>query len=78
MNGYELISDLDTFFRISPEFISKFSKDILKYPFISYIYFHILFISFDVLGGELPDERAVNLNASCVVCLKQFCMFIVS
>ncbi len=49
-NGYNWTSCLDILFRICPEFISEFSKDILKHPFISYISFHNLFISFDTLG----------------------------
>jgi hypothetical protein len=42
------------------EFISKISKNILKYPFIAHISFHILFISFDILGGELPDDTQIQ------------------
>ncbi len=52
-------------YRICLELTSKFSKDILKYPFISYVSFHILFMSFDILGGELPN---VHLRRCCVVC----------
>ncbi len=51
------ISYLDILFRIWPEFISNFAQDILKNPFKSYISVYILFISFDIFGGKLPDVR---------------------